>query len=279
MLAGTDLHRRRWTDADDRHDHGAPFAGFDIYPSISDSGMVSFSATLDAQWFSRSDRFWWGISTSLSQPVPLFSSFDGGTAINATGRVAFFARYDAGGLGIFSGNGGPTTTIADSAGEFSDFGLQPVINAAGTVAFEAALDIGGQGIFTGDGDVTTTIADSSGLYKSFINGGGGLGINNTGMVVFFARLDDNSQGIFAGPDPVADRVIGQGDALFGGTVSGIGFLGGLNDDGEIAFRYTLIGGKMGIAVATPNMALPGDYNANHIVDAADYIVWRRTKTP
>ncbi len=255
---------------------GAPYGGFDIFPSFNNSGVTSFSTFLDAggQGVYASD----GTSTTTiagTAGAP-FSSFDGGTSINAGSTVAFFARFDAGGVGIRSGNGGATTPIADTAGEFSDFGMHPAINAAGMVAFEAAFDAGGQGIFAGDGTTTTTVADSSGPYLSFIAGGGGPAINSAGKVAFFARLDDGGQGIFTGADAVSDKVIRTGDSLFGGTVSSVALLNALNDNGEIAFHYTLIGGVSGVAVATPSPAsLVGDYNGNGVVDTADYIVWRK----
>ncbi len=72
-------------------------------------------------------------------------------SINAGGTVAFRANLDAGGQGIFTGSGGPVTTIADTSGPFLLFDPLPSINAAGTVTFVAALPGGGQGIFTGSG--------------------------------------------------------------------------------------------------------------------------------
>src|SRR5262249_58324216 len=65
----------------------------------------------------------------------------GGVSINAQGTVAFIGNLNAGGQGVFTGNGGPLTTIVDtnqgfgSFGLFSGFGGRPSINDAGTVAF------------------------------------------------------------------------------------------------------------------------------------------------
>jgi hypothetical protein len=52
-----------------------------------------------------------------------------------------------GDAGIFTGRGGPLTTVVDTSGAFSDLG-DPSINDAGRVAFWAALDAGGQGVFS-----------------------------------------------------------------------------------------------------------------------------------
>ena len=46
-----------------------------------------------------------------------------------------------------------------------------------------------------------------------------VGINNAGDVAFLAQLAPNVFGILTGPDPVADKVIRDGDALFGSTVT------------------------------------------------------------
>jgi hypothetical protein len=51
---------------------------------------------------------------------------------------------------------------------------------------------------------------------------------------------------------VADKVISAGDPLFGSTVSFVNVgVHGLNDAGQIGFRYTLADGRQGIAVANP----------------------------
>jgi hypothetical protein len=106
-----------------------------------------------------------------------------------------------------------------------------------------------------------------------------VGINNAGDVVFLAQLAPNVYGILTGPDPVADKVIRDGDALFGSTATvlqGGTTIDGPNDAGQIVFRYSLADGRSGIALATPVAALAGDYNRNNVVDAADYVVWRDT---
>jgi hypothetical protein len=57
---------------------------------------------------------------------------------------------------------------------------------------------------------------------------------------------------------------------------GIPTIDGPNDAGQIVFRYSLADGRQGIALATPVApSLAGDYNHDDVVDAADYIVWRK----
>ena len=55
---------------------------------------------------------------------------------------------------------------------------------------------------------------------------------------------------WAGLRETLDKVIALGDALFGSTVTGLDFLNGLNDAGDVAFLYHLADGRQGIAVAS-----------------------------
>lgn len=126
---------------------------------------------------------------------PVFSKFDLYPSINSEGTVVFHANLDSGGSGIFTGNGGPTTSIADSNGSiFSSLGTGPSINSLGTVAFQATLDAGGSGIFTNSGGVVTTVADTSN--PTFVSFSSAPSINSSGTVAFGARLDGGRVGIF-----------------------------------------------------------------------------------
>ncbi len=107
----------------------------------------------------------------------------------------------------------------------------------------------------GDGGPVATVADRSGPYASF----GFSAINSDGTVAFFASLDAGGPGIFTGADPVADKVIRVGDALFGSTVTGLNFFRGLNDNGDIAFQYELLNGTTGIAIAQVPIPEPSTY--------------------
>jgi hypothetical protein len=76
-------------------------------------------------------------------------------------------------------------------------------------------------------------------------------LNDNGDVAFFAMLDDSSKGIYTGADPVADKVLHVGDALFGATLIDLVFDDSFNDVGQLAFVYVLDNGQSGVAVATP----------------------------
>ena len=87
------------------------------------------------------------------------------------------------------------------------------------------------------------------------------------------------------------QVVRTGDVLEGSTITNVYFngavnststvspdrsLSGMNDVGQVAFSYTLANGNDGMAIWTKAPGVPGDYNGNGTVDAADYVLWRDT---
>jgi hypothetical protein len=229
-------------------DTRGPFSRFGFFPSINNSGTVAFTAFLDpccddAGIFTGSSG---GLTTTIAASRGPFSlSFF--PSINNSGLVAFSSQAENG-RDIFTGSGGPTTSLADTSGVFSIFGERVALNDIGTVAFNARLDTGELGVFTGSGGLTTSIADDSGPFD-FVSG---PSLNNSGAVAFLGTLDTGGAGIFTGPDPLADEVIGTGDPLFGSRVVDVNlFTESLNDNGQIAFSYELADGRRGIARADP----------------------------
>ncbi len=97
-----------------------------------------------------------------------------GPGINDDGTVAFDATLDAGGVGVFTGNGGSLTTIADSSDGFLAFATQGVaINNQGDVAF-FGFTASQFGIFTGPDLVADkVIASGDLLFGSPVTGGFG----------------------------------------------------------------------------------------------------------
>jgi hypothetical protein len=140
-----------------------------------------------------------GPFTSFSVPI-----------LNNTGTAVFKGFLDTGEEGIFAWNNGVINTLVDSNGPFSGDISPPSINSQGVVVFGARLDAGANGIFTWNNGTITTIADTSGFFEGF----GVAHINDTGTVAFGAARG-GIVGIYTGPDPVADKVIVEGDPLFG----------------------------------------------------------------
>lgn len=90
-------------------------------------------------------------------------------ALNDAGQVAFMAGLQPGPTGVFVGNGGPLTTVADTSGDFDRLGFRSVasplangfasINGAGQATFAAHTRDGRSGYFAGG--VLVTIADGT----------------------------------------------------------------------------------------------------------------------
>jgi hypothetical protein len=253
----------------------SPFSEFGSsgVEAINDSGTVAFYARHRASAgggegiFTRSGGTG-PIITVADSTSGMFNQVSSQPSINAGGSVAFSAAgtTSAVGEGIFVvAPGGAVTTIADASDGLTSPATSS-LNNSGTVVFLAFAG-SVRGIYTGNGAALTTVANDSGDYRQFLFT---PAINNNGMVVFNALLEDSRRGIFAGPDPVADKVIIVGDTLFGATVSDVTFFRGLNDNGDIAFLYSLENGVTGVALAAA-MPAPPAITVTKIVGASTAI--------
>jgi hypothetical protein len=190
--------------------------------AINDSGTVAFRGTTpDPNDFARIWTGGGGPLTAVFNPVgpPFANGFgQGGVSVNASGNVAFHAFLDAGGEGIFLGNGGTATTVADSSGPFSSFFTDAAVNDADTVAFIGFLDAGGYGIFTGPDPVANKIvAIGDPLFGSTVNALniGNFAINDLGQVAFFYNLTDGRNGLAIAtpvPEPSSLALVAGGVA-------------------------------------------------------------------
>ena len=143
---------------------------------------------------------------------------------------------------ILVGSGGPLDIILDTSEQFQRFGILS-LNDHGVIAFKAELDSGVRGVFSVSDGVVKTIADNSGPFNSLDN----ISLNNFGGVAFVATLDAGGKGIFIGPDPISHKVITTGDPLFGSHLVELAFFNsGINDFGQIVFRGILADGTEGI---------------------------------
>jgi hypothetical protein len=205
---------------------GQPFSGFGTltgnHPSINAGGAVAFVSTLAAGGegiFTVSPD---GAITTITDTSGGFFSdllnadFPNGNrpVMNDDGMVVLSGRLVGGGAGIFTGSGGPLTTIAtrnDTDSVFSAF-YHCMVNNHGTVAFQALLRAGGTGIYTGpDPDADRVIATGDPLFGSivtdirapFVFGSQGQGLNDAGQLVFDAELADGRI-VVARADPDGD---------------------------------------------------------------------------
>jgi hypothetical protein len=146
----------------------------------------------------------------------------GNGSINDSNVVAFWGVSAAGGQGIFTGNGGPLTTVADSSGALGAFKEPAAINNLGVIAYAATFDAGGDGIFVGpDLLADKVIASGDPLFGSTVVSLNFFrGLNDSGQVAFYATLADGTQGIYR-----ADVVVPEPSSVVLMGIGGLGLVG------------------------------------------------------
>ena len=247
-------------------DERGPYNGFGLYPAIDDSAGVVFQSTL-AGPISGLYRGPDPVADKIVDSTGPFASFSQ-FAVNSAGELVFVATLDDGVSGVFTGTDSVANRIADSSGPFKKF-LSPRLNDNGEVVFQAELDSGVTGVYNGPDPVLNKLVDTSDGFELVA---GGL-LNNQGQFAFGEVFNGGKVGVFTGQDPVADRVIAVGDMLFGSSVTALSGFKLLNNVGQMVLGYALATGEQGIVIVSP--VVSGDYNGNGVVDAADYVVWRR----
>jgi hypothetical protein len=130
------------------------------------------------------------------------------------------------------------------------------------------------------------------------NDDGAFVLNNAGQVVVGQRLAGpevdftNDYGIWATDHEGQQQLIARkGDELELApgdlrTISDLSFVGiaansngwpsAFNDLGQLAFWASFTDGTQGVFVSNKVAHIPGDFNNDRTVDAADYVVWRKT---
>jgi hypothetical protein len=169
-------------------------------PTVNESGTVAFGAIRDDGTRALyTAPVGGGTLTLLYDSTGSFSTVGTGGLfgnINNRGTVLFRGELDAGGEGLFLGNGGPVTRVADTSGAYGAL-FYGRINAAGQTAFRAALDGGGEGIFFGADPATDkVIAAGDVLFGSTVAGIENLGgLNDAGQLVFEYTLANGISGV------------------------------------------------------------------------------------
>lgn len=215
-------------------------------PTIGSDGTVAFATRFDATDDYAILARTGGALTTLYDTTGPFNVF-GAPSVNSRGEYAFVAQLDSGVTGYFKGDGGPVTTIVDDTNPLLSAmsGASTDINDRGVVVFSAISAAGAQGIYVGDGSGLTLIVDDNVFDDPRLPS-----INNRGQVVFDALLG-GGRGVFSGPDPVADKIVGHGDPLFGATVINAFLTDGgysLNNRGQVAFFADLDDGRQVVAL-------------------------------
>lgn len=139
----------------------------------------------------------------------------------------------------------------DSDGIYEEFRF-PIVTDDTGIAVLALRDTGGQDILTRlAGEELLPKITTDGFYDSFDR----LSFSKNGDIAFLATIDVPGAGeaIYTGADPIADRLIGPGDVLFGKTVTRVELApyDAVNDAGQIAFAVRFAEDTSKIVKAVP----------------------------
>jgi hypothetical protein len=156
--------------------------------------------------------------------TPLFTSLFA-PSINGTGTAAFGGTLQGVDQGIFTGNGGALTTIAQTGtgSQFARFSadlqppfppvtvivpsINPTSNQTAFFAIRTAAAGAGNGVFVGSGGATTSIVTTS----ATVSGTGfGPGINPSGTVALVAGLASGVQRVFTGTGGATTTIVTTG---------------------------------------------------------------------
>jgi hypothetical protein len=173
-----------------------------------------------------------------------FPSLDGETASFSV------AAQDVSISGVFSGSGGPITSIAktgDAAplGSFTNFRQWLVSSGAGQTAFVAG-STGGSGVYTGNGGAVSTVAKVGdpapiGTFSLF-NDGPDM---DNGITVFTAEYNSGgNKGVFTANGSTLTTIAKTGDAAPSGTFNG--FSNSVIDGSAVAFTGTFGTKSLGV---------------------------------
>ncbi len=173
--------------------------------------------------------------------------FEGLPVVNQRGEVAYRANLMEGQQAIFCQRDGAQRVIATTGDEFTELGRFPILNDLGQVAFAARHRSGDWGIYLQTETDRQCLIDGGSAFESLR----GVLINNAGLVTFYGTPVGGALGIYAGIDSPR-RLLGLGDALFGGTVTDFALNPvSVNERGQLAVRVALDDGRQFILRGDP----------------------------
>jgi sugar lactone lactonase YvrE len=209
-------------------------------------------------------------------------------------NVAFLGNGSSGQQGVYRASSGPPIKVADlntaipgGSGNFTSFipgnPITPAIDGT-SVAFFGAGSGGQQGIYVSIpsdpvipgnpiriADTSTAIPGGAGNFTSF----GDVSMSATD-VAFLGLGANGQEGIYDMTGGALLDVVDLSDVLDGRSITGLSLSHtGLVGD-PIAFQATFADGSQGMYIwSRPAVSPVGDFNADGVVNAADYVVWRK----
>jgi T5SS/PEP-CTERM-associated repeat protein len=161
-------------------------------------------------------------------------------------------------------NPGDIVVARDTVATFHDS-----VNSTGTITVLP----GGNALFLADLTFTATAALEMGVEASDFSASSPL-VSTNGVVTLGGSLDVTLEGGYASLIGQSIELISAGGGIIGAFNSIE--LPSLPSDFEIGVVYSPTSVMMQIGLASVSTALPGDYNQDGTVNAADYSVWRNS---
>lgn len=167
-----------------------------------------------------------------------FEQLDMEPTLNDSGTVAFWAEQSTGVDGIYTGNGGPLTTVL----HVNDTGVQDIwgfksINNSGAVAVQLQYLANNTTIEVRKGATHTSIVSVNGTAFTQLSD---PQINDNGLVAFWGKKT-SSEGIYTGNGSTAPVAIC--DTSAGADFYGFGKYASIGNDGNVAFAAKPNGGE------------------------------------
>ena len=161
-------------------------------------------------------------------------------------------------------NPGDIVVARDTVATFHDS-----VNSTGTITVLP----GGNALFLADLTFTATAALEMGVEASDFSASSPL-VSTNGVVTLGGSLDVTLEGGYASLIGQSIELISAGGGIIGAFNSIE--LPSLPSNFEIGVVYSPTSVMMQIGLASVSTALPGDYNQDGTVNAADYSVWRNS---
>ncbi len=225
-------------------------------------------------------------TSGLTVNASLVTGLDHPSGITVSGGNLFVSSYDNGTIGVYNATTGATvnTALVSGLNHPSDIAVSGgnlyVVNYGTYTNNTYNQGSGSIGEYTTSGATVNAALVSGMTYPSgidvsggnlFVSGNSKIGVYNatTGATVNAALV---SGGLLAGAHDVAV----SGGNLFVTAYEGRGFIIEYNATTGATVNVNLGNPeKFPWGITVVSTPLPGDYNDNGIVDAADYVVWRK----
>ncbi len=214
-------------------------------PTMNDAGLIAFRT--DSDDGARGVCVAGVRGTRLLVELPAgHGAFHGLPVINRAGDVAFRMDTRSGEPCIMAADREHVREVARAGDRVRGLGAFPFLGDRGQIASCVSIGDGGSGLCVWFDGKRETVLESGDTFERFR----GILLDAQGRIVFYATPKGRTLGIYCGPDPVADRLIGEGYPFLGSTVREFALNPvSINDAGQLAVRLGLEDGRQAIVRA------------------------------